>query len=105
MTGRKASTANDWAQRPVELTGLAAYSGTLKWRRSPVSASDAGAILVPVEPGVVMPDHLGNAIWRPATPSGAPELRCGGLIAATASSTVTASVLNAWERRICSVRS
>ncbi len=51
-----------------------------------------------------MPVHLGNASLRPATPSGAPESRCGGLFAATASSKSTYSDLKVWDIRAWAVR-
>ncbi len=100
----KASTATPPPTFSFDAAGFADHSSTTNLRTSPETAIESGAICVPVEPVVCTPDHLGNESWKPAVPSGAPESRCGGRIAATASSKPTTSDLNALEMRSCVVR-
>ncbi len=99
-----ASTAPPTVVLDSELSGAALNSGSEKRRRSPVNAIDSGRYILVVPYSIAVPVRLSSEMRRPASPSGAPELRCGGRAAAAAASMVSPLVLITFVARSCSER-
>ncbi len=90
--------------RSFVVLGLALKASTATCRNSPVTATDSGAICVPVCPTVWTPVHESSEKRMPPCPSGVAESLCTGRVAATAISTVTGFALMVLLMRSCGVR-